>query len=75
MKSKTIKSASHTVTNKVIFDLISPRVVKGSKILDFGVSYGHMAQQIGEEAEIKGITPIDLIYPCEIVPEEFQYEK
>jgi hypothetical protein len=60
MKSKTIKSASHTVTNK---------------ILDFGVSYGHMAQQIGEEAEIKGITPIDLIYPCEIVPEEFHYEK
>jgi SAM-dependent methyltransferase len=75
MTSPRIRSASHPSTNKVIFDLISPRVVKGSKILDFGAGYGHMAQKVGEEAESKGIAPKDCIYPCEIVPEEFQYEK
>ena len=72
---KKIQSASHPATNKVIFDLISPHVAKGIKILDFGAGHGHMAQRIGEEAERKGIEAMDCIYPCEIVPEEFKYEK
>ena len=75
MKSKRIKSASHPTTNKVIFDLISPRVEEGSKILDFGAGHGHMSQRIGDEAEKRGLSPKECIYPCEIVPEEFQYEK
>ncbi len=75
MKSKKIKSASHAVTNKVIFDLISPLIKEGAKLLDFGAGHGHMSQKIGNEAESLGIDPTQCIYPCEIVPEAFEYDK
>ena len=70
-----IKSASHPATNKVIFDLIRPSIEVGSRILDFGAGYGHMSQKIGTEAERRGISPEECIFACEIVPEEFQYDK
>ena len=34
-----------------------------------------MSQRIGEEAERCGISPETCIFPCEVVPEEFQYDK
>jgi SAM-dependent methyltransferase len=75
MKPTAIKSASHPVTNQVIFDSIKPLVKEGVKILDFGAGHGHMSQKIGEEALRKGIQPDQCIYPCEIVPDEFRYDK
>lgn len=75
MKPSVIKSASHPVTNQVIFDSIRPLVNEGVKILDFGAGQGHMSQKIGEEAAQKGIEPSQCIYPCEIAPEEFKYEE
>ena len=50
-------------------------IEEGKKILDFGAGQGHMSQKIGNEAERRGISAKNCIYPCEIVPEEFQYEK
>lgn len=70
-----IKSASHYVTNDVIYAMIKPAIKKDFRILDFGAGNGHMAQRIGNTAESAGIEPTSCIFPCEIVPEDFKYEK
>lgn len=70
----SIKSASHPVTNQVIFNLIKPLMKEGAKILDFGAGYGHMSQRVGTYAKEQSSDPAEVIFPCEIVPEEFQYE-
>ena len=75
MKTKIIKSASHSVTNNVIFDIVKPLISDGRKILDFGAGQGHMSQRIGEEAINKGVDPSTCIYPCEITPKEFKYDQ
>lgn len=75
MNQAVIRSASHRVTNEVIFGSIKPLIKQGVKILDFGAGHGHMAQRIGDEADGKGIAPGECIYPCEVTPEEFIYEK
>lgn len=68
-----IKSASHPTTNKVIFSLIDPSIKEGARILDFGAGYGHMSQRIGDRAKEKNLDPKEILFPCEIVPEEFEY--
>ena len=70
-----IKSASHRITNQKIFELISPRIEKGVRILDFGSGSGHMAQKVGEYAETLGLVANDVIYPCEVETEFFKYNK
>ena len=75
MAEKIISSASHKVTNEVIFKLITERINKKSLILDFGAGQGHMCQKIGDYFLHKGIDPKDRIFACEIVPEIFKYTK
>ncbi len=70
-----ILSASHRATNDVIFSLIKPELNTAVKILDFGAGQGYMSQRLGSEAEARGHDPANCIYPCEIVPEEFKYDK
>ncbi len=73
MGSSTIKSASHRVTNDVIFDLLSTRLNARSRVLDFGAGAGHMSQRVGERLRELGGDPARQLVPCEIVPEAFQY--
>lgn len=75
MKPAAIPSASHPKTNQVLFETIRPLIKEGVKILDFGAGRGHMSQKIGEEARRRRLQPKDCIHPCEIVPEEFQYDQ
>ncbi len=70
-----IKSASHKITNQKIFNLISPRVEKGIRVLDFGCGSGYMTQRIGEYAETLSLVAKDVIYPCEVEPSFFKYSK
>ncbi|MDA7930172.1 class I SAM-dependent methyltransferase [Akkermansiaceae bacterium] len=68
-----IKSASHPTTNNVIFGHLKPHVKEGARLLDFGAGYGHMSQRIGTFAKDLKLDPKEVIFPCEIVPEEFEY--
>lgn len=68
-----IKSASHPTTNNVIFNHLKPLIKSGARILDFGAGYGHMSQRVGDVAKELQLDPAEVIFPCEIVPEEFQY--
>lgn len=70
-----ISSASHHTTNQAIFAEIEPMIKPGVRILDYGAGKGHMSQRIGDCADSKGMDPTTCIYPCEIVPEIFEYEK
>ena len=75
MSLNSIKSASHNKTNQVIFELISPKIKDKVRILDFGCGSGRMAQKIGDRAKQMGLLPKDVIFPCEVEPEFFQYNE
>ena len=66
-------SASHPTTNEVIFKLITGRIDKNCKILDFGAGRGYMAQRIGDHLEDADLKPEDHLFACEVAPEHFQY--
>ena len=68
-----IRSASHRTTNNAIFEHLKPHIKEGSRFLDFGAGLGHMSQRVGSHARELKLNPAEIIFPCEIVPEEFQY--
>lgn len=70
-----ISSASHQSTNEKIFSLLKPIIKKGARILDFGAGKGHMSQRIGERAQSLKLKPAELIFPCEVEPEDFLYSE
>jgi tRNA A58 N-methylase Trm61 len=55
MDSKIITRASHHVTNKKIYNLITQNISENSRILDFGSGSGFMTQQIGQHLENNGL--------------------
>ena len=69
-----ISSASHHRTNEKIFSLLKP-IIKRARILDFGAGKGHMSQRIGERAKSLKLKPADLIFPCEVEPEDFLFKE
>ena len=69
----TIKSASHPVTNDVVYSLIAQRISPESRVLDFGAGLGHMCQRLGAYFEKAEKKPEDHLTACEVVPEIFQY--
>ena len=75
MDSKITTGASHPVTNKKIYNLITQNISENSRILDFGSGSGFMTQQIGEHLENNGLNLSEKLFACEIAPENFLYEK
>jgi len=75
MSTKPIRSASHRLTNNVVFKVICDSVGTDGKVLDFGSGAGHMCQRLGNYFEEAGRNPADHIYACEINPSEFLYDK
>lgn len=70
-----IPSASHRVTNEVIFRLITERITAESRLLDFGAGRGHMCQRLGRFFREHGQDPQAHLVACEVVPEVFQYSE
>ena len=68
-------AASHPLTNKKIYNLITENISKDSNVLDFGSGEGYMAQKIGEYFENLGEYPNKHLNACEITPENFLYNK
>jgi len=68
-----IPSASHRITNAVIFRLITDRITARSRVLDFGAGRGHMCQRLGRFFRQQGEDPAARLVACEVVPEIFQY--
>lgn len=75
MPQNPIRSASHRLTNDLVFKLVSKHLEKPKRILDFGSGPGHMCQRLGDEIEANGGVPSEQLFACEISPKEFQYEK
>ena len=75
MDTKITTGASHPLTNRKIFNLITKNISKNSRILDFGCGSGYMTQQVGQHLE-KDCTNInEKLFACEIAPESFLYNK
>ncbi len=72
--SAAIPSASHRVTNEVLFGLVTARIGPEARVLDFGAGRGHMAQRLGRWFESKGKVPAEHVFACEVAPEVFQYK-
>ena len=68
-----IKPASHVITNKRVFSLITKNGVLGKHILDIGAGSGFMAQQIGNHIVEQGGNPKDILTACDLFPEYFKY--
>ncbi len=75
MPNKPIRSASHRLTNDVVFKVVCDSVGPEAKILDFGSGVGHMCQRLGDHFEVAGHDPADHIFACEINPSEFLYDR
>jgi 2-polyprenyl-3-methyl-5-hydroxy-6-metoxy-1,4-benzoquinol methylase len=75
MDNKINTGASHPVTNKIIFNLITKNISSNSRILDFGSGSGYMTQQIGQHLENNSLNISDMLFACEIAPENFLYSK
>lgn len=75
MATQPIRSASHRVTNDIVFKLIVDRADHNGRILDFGSGQGHMCQRLGNHFEQTGHDPAAHIHACEITPDEFLYDK
>jgi SAM-dependent methyltransferase len=73
MNGAPIKSASHRVTNDVLYGLITSRITPESRVLDFGAGRGHMAQRLGNFFQDRGQPLPERLTACEIVPEYFEY--
>jgi SAM-dependent methyltransferase len=71
---RKIASASHAVTNDMIFGLITSRLKPGSRVLDYGAGRDHMSQRVGNWFEKQGRSAREQLIPCEIVPEIFEYD-
>jgi len=75
MSVNITSGASHPLTNKKIYNLITQNLSKDSQVLDFGSGSGYMTKQIGEYFENLGEHPNKHLNACEIVPENFLYDK
>lgn len=71
---KNIKPASHIITNRKVFSLITKDELLGKQILDIGSGSGFMAQQIGHYIEEIGGNPKDILTACDLFPEHFEYD-
>ena len=45
--NKKISSASHSITNEVIYSIITKNISDESIVLDFGAGQGFMSQKVG----------------------------
>ena len=72
MTERIIPSASHRVTNDVIYRLITERITPEARVLEFGAGRGHMCQRLGRYFREHGKEPGAQLVACEIVPEVFQ---
>ena len=75
MDTKITTGASHPLTNRKIFNLITKNISKNSRILDFGCGSGYMTQQVGQHLEKNRINLNEKLFACEIAPESFLYKK
>jgi len=69
-----IKPASHIITNKKVFSLITRDRLLGKHILDIGAGRGFMAQQIGHYIAERGGNPKHILTACDLFPEYFEYD-
>lgn len=71
---KTIRPASHPITNEIIYNQLIKDDVAGKKILDIGAGRGYMAQKLGEYVKRLGKDPKEVVHACDLFPEFFEYE-
>lgn len=70
---KVIRPASNSITNKIIFELLTKNGIADKKILDIGAGRGFMVQQLGEHVKQTGKNPAEIIHACDLFPEFFEY--
>ncbi len=66
-----IRAASHSSTNRLVYQMLVPFVREGNRILDFGAGRGHMCERLARFAESRNLSPAELLTACEVDPEVF----
>ncbi|MBF0262622.1 MAG: class I SAM-dependent methyltransferase [Magnetococcales bacterium] len=71
MLERHIPTASHALTNQVIYSLIEPLFPASRNILDLGCGKGHMTQRIANGLIRAGLQPATILTACDIVEEGY----
>ena len=77
MPNEIKPSASHPVTNNVIYSLITANISTKSKVLDFGAGQGYMSKKIGDffKSMPGSPSPREHVFACEIDTNGFKYQE
>jgi len=65
---------SHPATTRRILRLLAPLDWTSARVADVGAGRGHFSHALGEWlAAEKGLDPTEHVFPCDLMPETFEY--
>lgn len=70
-----IPSYSHPLTTVKLLSLIGSDTYQGKVIVDLGAGAGYFSWKLFENLQKQGIDPSEIIKPCDLFPELFQFDK
>ncbi len=70
-QNNTIASASHALTNQVVYALAEPFLVSGKRVLDLGCGKGHMTRRLADGLARQGVRASEMLTACDVVEEGY----
>jgi 2-polyprenyl-3-methyl-5-hydroxy-6-metoxy-1,4-benzoquinol methylase len=70
-----IPSLSHPCTTEKIVHLLEDQDFKGKRILDLGAGAGYLSKRLYDWLERQGLDAGSILTPCDLYPEQFQFDK
>jgi SAM-dependent methyltransferase len=67
------QSWSHPATSQRAFACLEGLDWSKARVADVGAGRGHFSYLMGEFLRSKGIEPRDHVFPCDLIPESFEY--
>jgi SAM-dependent methyltransferase len=72
--SPDIRPISHATTNQKVFDLVTPLLASGGRVVDVGAGEGYFSKMVGDYVEQRlGRAPRAVLSACDLFPEYFRY--
>lgn len=66
---------SHPKTTEKVLDLLEPEKLAGARVLDLGAGAGYFSQKLSERLEAAELDPEQILTPCDLFPEQFQFTR
>ena len=70
-----IPSYSHPLTTVKLLSIIDKYTFEDKTIVDLGAGAGYFSWKLFEYLQKQGLDPSEIIQPCDLFPELFQFDK